>query len=440
MVLEHEFADASPQEREQWMARLARSSEADVPRLLAERRRRRDGLSGSNVSDAAVSGETTAPAATSAQQIILTSRPRQAEQSSTADSPQKETTPPRTKRHPLLDDDSPLAAPTPGGGRIAPPDVKADVETLSNEEPAAEKGMMATVFDAFGVGGETRAARQEVAGASSIKLAEPADPAEEETRKAEAIARDLEKAKNLQSVFWQEDLDKLIVLLETQVAQQKPGETEVGRELYIRQHVALRMLYLIANRRPEALQAIPSVPQQQQEFWTQMFWALSNTFDDEALPNPAVRAAATVAQLRAAVEQIETQSALELLRTRFCRQIDGFGEFVTFENDSFTPGQPVLIYTEVRNFQSESTPQGDYRTVLRSSLAIREESAKGPVVFEVDLPETEDRCFSRRQDYFHSYRIELPSTLKPGPHVLTLEMTDDLTGKTGSTTLNFVVR
>lgn len=437
-MVEAELADATPQERSQFLQRLAGASEEDAARLLTQRRRAR--RSATPTAQAAAGPDAVAPTSSTAQQVVLTQRPSSPPplvQPSSAGVPARVASQPSEPRrtHPLLEAPSQLAAPEPGGGRHSVPQPTAAAPPQADEQQQP----VARIYDAFGVGGESLAAQEELAEASRIGLA-GRQPLDEPQTQAEAIARDLDSDRAAQSVYWQEDLDKLITLLETQVAQQRPGNSDYSQDQYIRQHVALRMLYLIASRRPEALQAIPGVPHDRQEFWTRTFWALSSIFDEESMPNSTVRAAETVAQLRAAIQQIEPRASLELRGTVFCRQINGFGDFATFDEEPFAPGQPVLIYTEVRNFQSLSTGEGDYRTVLRSTITIQESSVSGPVVFKYELPETEDRCQSRRSDYFHSYRIHLPETLKPGPHVLTLDVTDSLTGKNGSTTLNFLVR
>jgi len=342
--------------------------------------------------------------------------------------------------HPLVEDSGALAAPVPGGARRGRQDSAPTDGEPTPTPPEVAFTKVTPIFDAFGVGGESLAARAGMDQSAAIHPPGSNRTATDDETAAGAIARDLESDKASQSIFWQEDLDKLIALLETQVAQQQPGGTDEEQELYLRQHVALRMLYLIASRRPEALQAIPQLGPEQQQFWTQMFWALSSAFDDEAMPDSRARAAETVAQLREAIRHLQPQARLQLDRTLLCRQINGFGDFVPFDEQEFRAGQPVLIYTEVQNFQSEATAAGDFRTVLRSSIRIQEESEAGRVVFEHDLPETEDRCRSRRNDYFHSYRIQLPRSLQPGPHMLTLEITDTLTGTRGTAQVNFVVR
>jgi hypothetical protein len=244
----------------------------------------------------------------------------------------------------------------------------------------------------------------------------------------------------LQTVQWQEDYDRLTTLLETQLASQTPGESPLEQDHYIRQHVALRLLYLIGSRRAEALQAIPGCDRSQQEFWTAMLWALSNIFDEEAMPDRSHRAREAATQLRVALEQITPLAGLKLAKCQFCRQIDGFGSYETFERDEFVPGQSVLIYAEIQNFLSEMTPQGEYLTVLQSTIAIHEQSAGHRVVFHEQLPPTEDRCRSRRSDYYHNYRIRLPQDLKPGRHVLSLTVRDQLSEKQDTVSLSLLVR
>ncbi len=202
----------------------------------------------------------------------------------------------------------------------------------------------------------------------------------------------------------------------------------------------LRMLYLIASRRSEALQAIPGLEPDQQRFWTQFFWSLANYFDEDAIPDREERATQTLAQLTDAVRLLGPQARLELHAVNFCHRIDGFGDFAPYDEDQFQAGQPVLIYAEVRNFASQSTSTGEYRTLLQSTVDVLEEDLDGPMVYHHELPQTEDHCRTRRQDYFHSYRIQLPTTLSRGPHVLRLTMRDELTGKTASAALNFVVQ
>ncbi|MGD9856727.1 MAG: hypothetical protein AB7U20_17405, partial [Planctomycetaceae bacterium] len=353
-------------------------------------------------------------------------------------------------RHSLRRRGQPLEAPTPYSAIAQEVPAAASATGDPRREPAPgstppsgppQEGFVGSLFDVFGIGGDrasesSRGAVSPLRQASITQLDRSAVGGDE---KQSAPSTDALR-KSLQTVHWQEELDRLTALLETQLAHQTPGESSLEQDYYMRQHVALRLLYLIGSRRPEALQAIPDCDPSQQEFWIELLWALSDIFDDEALPDQSRRARETAARLRAALTHITPQAGLHLKRTLFCRQINGFGSYMTFERDEFSPGQTVLVYTEVENFSSEPTPQGEFVTTLQSTLRIQRESPTGPILFEEQLPASEDTCQSRRLDYFHSYRITLPTNLTPGPHVLTLTVRDQASQNLGTATLNFVVR
>ncbi|MCA9077066.1 MAG: hypothetical protein KDA93_18715 [Planctomycetaceae bacterium] len=430
-VVERELADASPERRSQWIERLDSIDPNEIPFLLSERRR----LIRAGESDEV----TTVDAATA-------SEPPQSDEPSVVLEETRDRKP--HGLHPLRALGEPLQAPTPPSLEGESDDTAevhqtAMVDGTETSNPASKEsgGFMDNVLDVFGVGGERQAGE-------SLQTKSDIRPAGLEDEHLQSPARENgspasqreEAARAMQSVYWQEELDKLVSLLETQLAHQEPGETQREQDLYIRQHVALKLLYLIGSRRPEALQAIPLDDEAQQEFWTEMMWALSNVFDDEALPNPSERARETVERLRSALEHLAPEAGLRVHHAVFCRQIDGYGSYALFDKDEFTPGQSVLVYAEAENFGVQVTTQGDHVTRLQSTLDIHEESVDGPVVFHNELPPTEDICRSRRRDYFHSYRIKLPSDLKPGPHVLTLSVRDEVSHKIGTTTLNFMVR
>ncbi len=305
----------------------------------------------------------------------------------------------------------------------------------------ADEGLAGSLFDVFGIGGDRAGTPQAetphpLRPASIAPLQRPPRDGDEETPTPSIDAL----AESLQTVHWQEELDRLTALLETQLVHQNPGESSIEQDYYVRQHVALRLLYLIGSRRPEALQAIPDCDPAQQEFWTELLWALSNIFDDEAMPDQAGRARETATRLRAALTHIAPLAGLRLTHTQFCRQINGFGSYSTYDRDEFSPGQSVLVYTEVENFTSQLNAEEEFVTTLRSTIRIHRGDATGEILFEENLPPTEDRCRSQRRDYFHSYRITLPPDLTPGPHVLTLTARDQNSQKLRMTSLNFLVR
>ncbi|MFO1093819.1 MAG: hypothetical protein U0992_10980 [Planctomycetaceae bacterium] len=244
----------------------------------------------------------------------------------------------------------------------------------------------------------------------------------------------------LQSGYWQDALQRLTALVEAEAAARQPGLTDAERIDYVKQQVWLRMLYLMADEPQRAQAAIPGLNPSEQEFWTALFWAVSNYFDGQALPDAAERAALTLQQLDYAQSRLEQQAALQLKNVSFCYKINSFGNFESWQRDAFRPGQTVLLYAEVSNFASRPTPQGQFTTRLKSIIEIRRGSAEGEVLEQNALSPTEDVCRSPRRDYFHSYTIDLPQYLSPGPYTLVLKVEDEYSGKTATHPISFLIQ
>lgn len=240
------------------------------------------------------------------------------------------------------------------------------------------------------------------------------------------------------SAYSQEELAKLISLIEAELTSATPT-TESERRDFIRRHALLRNLYLLAGRPHDAQQAIPQIDPADQEFWTEMYWAMSSYFDEEMLPSRGDRASQAVDRLASAQRALEPLVPLEIRNLQFCRRIDGYGNYESFGVNEFTAGQQLLLYSEVVHFTSEVDPSGVHRTLLESEIEIYSEGASRELIDRTVFPSTEDLCRSRRDDYFHSYRIDLPATVPPGSYVLELTVEDRLSGKTATQSRRFVV-
>lgn len=236
------------------------------------------------------------------------------------------------------------------------------------------------------------------------------------------------------------ELERLITQTTVEAAAVTPGDNEISRQLYLRKHVQLRLLHLIAGQTDRALQPIPGIDSADQEFWQQMLWGMANYFDTQGMPDSSERATQTISQLRAATSRLQEKARLELHNVAFCHKISGFGNYQRFKRDEFTPGQPVLLYAEVADFKSEPTPDGQFRTLMKSTLEVLEGGPAGRIVETLPLTPSEDRCRNQRRDYYHSYEFAIPQNCNPGPHALRLRVEDQLGKKTAVTTLNFSVQ
>ncbi len=236
---------------------------------------------------------------------------------------------------------------------------------------------------------------------------------------------------------WEYELHKLISMAEAQAASLSPGTTETEKQAYVAAQVHLRMLYLMSHQEVRSLQSIEGIDAADQEFWQQMFWAMSNYFDQKGMPAEADRISQTITQLSSAIDRIDDKANLELRNVSFSHKIDGFGNFKRYERDEFKAGQPVLIYAELRNFKSVPTPEGAFQTAVKSRVEIYKAGPNGGLISTQEFPASEDVSSSLRHDYYHSYLINLPENLTLGPHILKLTLEDQQSQKIATYSLRF---
>ncbi len=386
MLIETEFKDATPDERRLWYEELRQVSPEMVPRIIRMR--------------------------------------RLAKQHS-----DKNAEPPATKPSPTTESSAELPviaeAPNPISGNdlqgMNPWDRDAQ---LPNQPRTLEPGDTLTV-----AGGHD--ANTPVTPASHTgPVAAPEMPSDDE----------LNSVPENPDQQYREALEELIALAEKRIQQERTDGSPDDLEAYTREHAYLRMLYLMADRRERSLEAIPDLPPAEQEFWQKLFWGLSNYFDSTGIPNRSDRATHTVSQIADAAERLRERANLEIRNVTFSTGIHGFGIYDRFERDEFRPGQPVLVYAELRNFLSELTTEGTYKTVLKSTIEIHRAGSNPGLVVEQAYPPTEDYCRTRRHDYFHSYKINIPSELTVGPYLLKLIVEDQLNRKVATYTINFTVK
>ena len=242
----------------------------------------------------------------------------------------------------------------------------------------------------------------------------------------------------LPALPWQMELEQLIARVERDLSQTAPDTHAEAKNEFLKKQAHLRLLYLMADRQEDAMTAIPAVDAFQQEFWQQMVWAMSNALDTDQYADPHERAAQTVPPLSAALRQMREQSALTIKNMTFCRKISYFGNYERFPRNDFTAGHEVLLYTEIENFVSSPTADGEYRTSLKSLIEITD--SQGKIVWTKGFPSTEDFCRNPRRDYFHNYQFYIPEDLSTGAYTLKLTIVDELSKKRASNSLNFVLK
>ncbi len=201
-------------------------------------------------------------------------------------------------------------------------------------------------------------------------------------------------------------------------------------------HVHLRLLYLIAGRRDDALKPIPGLPVAHQDFWSLELYGLAAWLDARRQPVDELRASTSAAQLQQAATRLGQAGNLAVKNLALCTEISSYGTFTPFEKDEFQPGQQVLLYCEVENYKVAQTPQG-HHTSLAGSYQILD--AQGRRVHADDLPATEEYCQNPRRDYFIPYALYLPAKIYEGKYKLELSIEDTLSRRIGQATIDFSI-
>jgi len=229
---------------------------------------------------------------------------------------------------------------------------------------------------------------------------------------------------------WRSSLKSTIAGLEAETRESPRSAGEVSR------HAWLRMMYLAAGRREDALKPIPGIAASEQDFWSEQIYGLATYLDTEKLTDPARRSAEARSHLAKAEKRLAEASTLAVKSLAFCTEVSSYGVYQKFKEDRFKAGQPVILYCEVENFRSEESAKG-FHTALRSSYQILD--AQGRRVVENDLALTEEYCQNERRDYFIRYFISVPERIYDGKYTLQLTIVDTLSQKIGQSTIDFTV-
>jgi hypothetical protein len=225
---------------------------------------------------------------------------------------------------------------------------------------------------------------------------------------------------------WEHHLGQAIQTLESQ--------TRESDDPYA--HALLRVLYAVAGRREDALRPIPSATEAQREFWTNEMRGLTECLDTRQAGSPDRRAAEAARWFRDAASRLGEMGALDVRNLAFCTAIQSFGAVERFAKNEFQPGEEVLLYAEIENFATESTKAG-HRTAFKARYDVLDGPRR---VHDQELPPAEETCERQRRDFFVSYRLRLPTILKPGEYTLQLTIDDTLGQKTATRSIGFRIK
>lgn len=298
---------------------------------------------------------------------------------------------------------------TPAGPAVAGP------TTMSRPPQAAHRTQVPAIASSAASASDTRPANPPTAALDEIALASSsspdASPAPADNDPALAIA---------------------ITALEQQTRDTPRDAAAAAR------HVYLRLLYLAAGRKQDALKPISGLNPAQQEYWSNQLFALSAYLDHERVTDPGRRAAEAALHLSKAAAALSDLAPLIVRNLAFCQEVTSFGVVKRCETPEFKPGEQVLIYAELENFKSEQSTRG-WHTSFEASYQLLD--SQGQRVAKEDLPLTDEPdCQNRRRDYFVRYFVTLPKTIHDGRYTLELMVEDALARKIGQSSIDLTVK
>ncbi|MBA2116992.1 hypothetical protein HOV93_41860 [Planctomycetes bacterium FF15] len=230
---------------------------------------------------------------------------------------------------------------------------------------------------------------------------------------------------------WEKLMDDTIQKLERIATDTRASEEE--RTIA---QLRLRMLYLVANRKADAMEKVDSLTPEEQEVWSNTLFGLADYMKVEEIPVER-RHTLALGSFRRAMSHLEAASPLELRNLEFIQSVDSFGQFKPFPSHDFQPKQEVLLYVEVENFSSRDNG-GKFETALQSNYEIYDQA--GRRIDARQFPEVKDSCRVRRRDFYVPYRLYMPENIPSGTYRLELTVRDSTADKFGQTSIEFRIK
>ncbi|MDB4333737.1 hypothetical protein N9990_00260 [bacterium] len=177
---------------------------------------------------------------------------------------------------------------------------------------------------------------------------------------------------------------------------------------------------------------LTSITVEEKKYWEHQLEAIEVMAQGGGEEETGKAADATLGNLRKAMSRLESIAELQIKNGAICFEIGGFGKHKSFPKNLFKPGQPILVYCEVENYESKDQKIDSKRVVQsRFQGSYQIENGDGQQVQSGDFPVIEDNAPQRRRDFYLYFKIKL-NELEPGNYRLQMEI-EDLNGqKTGN--------
>ncbi len=204
-------------------------------------------------------------------------------------------------------------------------------------------------------------------------------------------------------------------------------------------HLRLRYLYLAEGRLEKA--KAPPVGLDPDRAVLLMKWLSAAVTVEQALQDPSVVSAETAGAIRDLQDWAGEHADLEIARLVLCTSIHSYGRFNPIPDGFFASGRAnrAFVYCEVRNFGSEMTADGKYRTRIAHHLELL--TPQGHSVWkDTEQMEVADECLNRRHDFFFNRLFELPRGINPGQYILKITVEDKIKLRVDEATLPLEIK
>ncbi|MBI2481435.1 MAG: hypothetical protein HYV60_23185 [Planctomycetia bacterium] len=231
---------------------------------------------------------------------------------------------------------------------------------------------------------------------------------------------------------WNQEIERALASLDADLA--RPN---LNRDEKARLEIMRRLLYVVTNRRDEAVAPIDQLDEDEQEYWKHQLHGLLVSTDADGQHPTTRRAALALRHLRTATDHLANVSTLDVGHLTFCKEVLSYGDYRVFDSYSFRAKDQVVMYVEIDNFAAH--PRGDsFETELHSSYEIVDDA--GRRVANVVLPVDKQVSNNRRRDYFIAYLITMPSQIAPGAYRLQLTVEDVIGKKSNHAAIDFRIQ
>lgn len=204
----------------------------------------------------------------------------------------------------------------------------------------------------------------------------------------------------------------------------------------VQRQVSSRLVSLVAGDSTGAHKPLEGIDGADRQYWQAVINALARQFDKKQ-SRPESRANQAMESLEEALTALRQRADLQATSPLFCSSVVNFGNYIEFDRYEFKPGQPVVVYWEVKNFSSVESKEG-WRTKLSATFEIQDSQGEKRHRFTRDFKD--DVCRNRRHDFFNVVVFPLPDNLPPGDYVLKVTTIDKASEKSAEKQTRFVVK